>query len=341
MGFFWSEPRLRLRTVWRLLLHGAAVFLLGIVPVIPVAEGLTWLHRRGHFLAGLSKEPYDMAINMLVGPLMTAGIVITTLVCSRLLDRRQRVDFIVLDRRWWADWLFGVVLGGTLMGAIFCLEAGLGWARITAQPRLAHPEAPLLLCLAFTLVKALCVGTYEEFVSRGYQLRNLAEALHRGRSSSAHSALLGALVLSSALFALLHVSTENTSVLSLTGLLFDGLLLGSAYLLTGQLGLCIGLHSGWNFFQGAIFGFPVSGDLEPGSLVQLEQAGPTWLTGGAYGPEGGLVGVLAAIVGVAAIAAWARASRGSGSLRTGIATQRHHGSANTEPVGIVPTLGDM
>src|SRR5678815_2570818 len=133
MGFLRSEPSGRLRAVWRLLLHGAAVFLLGIVPVIPIAEGLTWLHRRDLFLARLSKEPYDMAINMIVGPLMTVGIVVATLACSRFLDHRRRADFIDLDRRWWADWLFGVVLGGALMGAIFGLEVAFGWARVAAE----------------------------------------------------------------------------------------------------------------------------------------------------------------------------------------------------------------
>ena len=72
-----------------------------------------------------------------------------------------------------------------------------------------------------------------------------------------------------------------------------GLMLGLPYLLTGKLGLSIGLHIGWNLFQGNVFGFPVSGFEPSGATVfAIEQAGPPILTGGAFGPEGGLLGLL-------------------------------------------------
>jgi CAAX protease family protein len=287
---------------------------------------VTALHRRGLFLAALSKQPYDMVINMMVGPVLAAGIVLATLLCSRTLDRRPGRDFgAVLDRRWLADWLFGVSLGAGLMAGIFFLEYGLGWVRIAPGARLDYADASLGLCIGFTLTKALCVGVYEEFVSRGYHLRNLAESFYRDRDPLARRPVLLAALVSSALFALLHASTANTSGLSMAGLFSSGLLLASGLLCTGRLGLCIGLHSGWNFFQGAVFGFPVSGDLEPGSLLRLDPAGPVWITGGPYGPEGGLVGMLAAAAGIAAVAGWARARYGSAALHVGIGADWNRG----------------
>jgi hypothetical protein len=57
---------------------------------------------------------------------------------------------------------------------------------------------------------------------------------------------------------------------------------------TRQLWLSIGLHFSWNFFLGPIFGFPVSG-ITSFTLLQVEISGPDLFTGGAFGPEAGLV----------------------------------------------------
>ena len=74
-----------------------------------------------------------------------------------------------------------------------------------------------------------------------------------------------------------------------------GLLLGSAYKWSGTLWLPIGIHWSWNFFQGPIFGFAVSGNETP-SLVKSVIDGPAWLTGGAFGAE---ASVPAFVVGLA------------------------------------------
>ena len=307
----------RLRLPWRLLLHGALALLFGAGAAFPLAEGLTALHRRGLFWPGLSQQPYDLAINMLVGPLLTVGIVLATVFCTRRFDRRDPGEIgLGAGGRWLGHWLFGAALGGALQAAVFLVEYELGWARVAAHPRLAHPEASVALCVGFSATKAVCVGIYEEVVSRGYQLRNLSEGLHR-RERSIPAAVCAGTLLSSLLFAILHVLSAPLSPLRVTGLVFDGILLASGYVLTGSLGVSIGLHSGWNFFQGAIFGFPVSGDLEPGSLLELTQSGPEWFTGGSFGPEGGVAGILAAVAGIAAIAAWARVRGGQSTLEAG------------------------
>jgi hypothetical protein len=67
-----------------------------------------------------------------------------------------------------------------------------------------------------------------------------------------------------------------------------GVMYGMAFLLTGRLWLPWGLHFAWNFVQGPLLGFPVSG-LDSGGLQTIVDHGPAWLTGGSYGPEGGLV----------------------------------------------------
>jgi membrane protease YdiL (CAAX protease family) len=90
-----------------------------------------------------------------------------------------------------------------------------------------------------------------------------------------------------------------------------GLLLGLGYLFTGRLGISIGLHFSWNFFQGNVFGFPVSGRDFGASFVGISQGGPEVWTGGAFGPEAGLLGFLAYGLGGLLVLLWVRGMYGS------------------------------
>ena len=81
-----------------------------------------------------------------------------------------------------------------------------------------------------------------------------------------------------------------------TGLTLAGLFLAFGYTQTRQLWLPIGLHIGWNFFEGTVFGFSVSGMDWPTLILQRPQ-GPELITGGAFGPEAGLIQLPALIIG--------------------------------------------
>jgi len=84
-----------------------------------------------------------------------------------------------------------------------------------------------------------------------------------------------------------------------------------AYLITGNLWLPLAFHFSWNFFQGPVFSFPVSGMISGGLLLtQVSQAGSA-ITGGAFGPEGGLTGLGAQLLGLLILWLWAK-RRGSG-----------------------------
>jgi hypothetical protein len=74
--------------------------------------------------------------------------------------------------------------------------------------------------------------------------------------------------------------------------------LSLAYYKTRGLWLPIGMHFAWNFTQTTIFGYPTSGLPPTGlSVFDLTQSGPAWITGGAFGPEGGILATLAVIAG--------------------------------------------
>jgi membrane protease YdiL (CAAX protease family) len=66
-----------------------------------------------------------------------------------------------------------------------------------------------------------------------------------------------------------------------------GLMYGIAYLRSGRIWLGVGVHFAWNFVQGTVLGFVVSGDDDySDALVHVTTSGAQWLGGGAYGPEG-------------------------------------------------------
>ena len=312
-AIFWNTRERRLRVGVRLVAQAAMAVALGVLPILLVAEPLTALHRHRLFLATLAKEPYDRVINMMVGPLVTAAVVASVVLAARFLDRRRVAALGLALHRAKGELALGAALGAALMAGIFAVEYALGWARPLGLFEVRVPGVSLALALAFTGVKALCVAPMEEAVSRGYHIVNLAEAFERRLGRMGALGLAG--VVSSLVFALLHGATPNTSPLSLLGLFLNGLLLAAGFLLSGRLALPIGLHAAWNFTQGAVFGFPVSGDQESASVVSLTVTGPALFTGGAYGPEGGLVGMAFMVVGIAAIALWARFRHGRMAFR--------------------------
>ena len=97
-----------------------------------------------------------------------------------------------------------------------------------------------------------------------------------------------ALILTSALFGLVHIENPNATWFSSFAIAVEaGLMLGGAYMLTRSLWAPMGLHAAWNFFQGYIFDVPVSGVPETG-LTRAILSGPALLSGGQFGLEASL-----------------------------------------------------
>jgi uncharacterized protein len=240
---------------------------------------------------------------------------------ARWLDRRPFEDYgMKINSVWWYDFGFGLLLGAAMFGLIFAVQLGLGWVAITAT--FANPSSsPLWILLGGGLLRFILVGVSEELLARGYMLRNLAEGLNLPHIGPRRAVLL-AFFLSSLVFGLLHAGNPNATLLSTANLVLAGLFLGLAVVLTGSIALPIGLHITWNFFQGYIYGFPVSGGQAGVSIISLQQNGPDLWTGGAFGPEGGLIGVLTMLLGMGVVLLWVRYTRGSLALDTSLAFYR-------------------
>ena len=129
----------------------------------------------------------------------------------------------------------------------------------------------------------LMVGVGEEIVFRGVIFRWIDEKW----------GFAAALIASSLLFGLMHIFQPAATLWSSFAIAVEaGLLLGAAYKYSGTLWLPIGIHWAWNFTQGNIFGFAVSGSDAGEALIQASVSGPDILTGGAFGAEASVISLL-------------------------------------------------
>jgi len=108
--------------------------------------------------------------------------------------------------------------------------------------------------------------------------------------------LWAALVISALIFGGLHIFNDYATLWSSIAIAIEaGSLLGAAYAYSKNLWLPIGIHWIWNYTQGNILGFPVSGGDNVTSVITPEISGPQWLTGGSFGAE---ASVIAAVIGL-------------------------------------------
>ncbi len=226
------------------------------------------------------------------GVWVSAAIVaLASLICVRLEKRSFRDLGFHLGRRWLGELGVGALAGILLILLTALLVKGLDgfhWERS------AHIGARQLLGAAGIF---LGVGFNEEIMARGYPFQRLVEGA---------GPWVGQLVFA-ALFALMHWGNPGmhgaTRIWASVNIGLAAILLGFCYLRTRSLALPIGLHFGWNWAQGSLLGFGVSGTSDiKGAWTPVFHGRPDWLTGGAFGLEASLP--CAIICGLAILGLW-------------------------------------
>lgn len=300
-SIFWNTDENRLRAGWRLLIH-LIIFLF--------------------FTVGQD------ALNTTYGALPAAGVFInllylasglgSTWLIARFIDRRSFSDFgFHFDRKWWLDLGFGLALGAFMMTGIFLMMKTLGWLVITG-PASTNYGVPIVLAFLLRVVKHFVVSVNEELAFRGYQLKNLSEGFSHKRMGP-RGAILLTFLASSTLFGMMHLANGNATVFSMLTTICAGLLFCLPFLLTGELGVPIGFHLTWNLFLATVYGFALSGAAQGTRLISIQITGPDAWTGGAYGPEVGLISLVWALAGCGLIFLWNKWLRGRVELHLALA----------------------
>ena len=217
-------------------------------------------------------------------------------IARRFLDKRSFVSLgLQVNKQAFRDIFIGIAITFVMMGLVYLAETAAGWLTFESFAWQTEPVANVLGGVSIFFVAFIFVGWNEELLSRGYHLQTLASGTN----------MFWGIVISSSVFGLAHLGNPNATWISAAGIFFAGIFLAYGYLRTGQLWLSIGLHIGWNFFEGVVFGFPVSG-LDIYRLIRHQIQGPEIWTGGAFGPEAGLIVLPALGIGSALIYLYTR-----------------------------------
>ncbi|MFF2484733.1 CPBP family intramembrane glutamic endopeptidase [Paenibacillus sp. NPDC058071] len=187
---------------------------------------------------------------------------------------------------------FGVQ--GTVAGIVLISLSGLViWALGGISWSASEWNSELVAGLLKGLLLFVGVALSEEIFSRGY-VQGLLK-FHYGSTV--------AIVVSSILFTLMHSLNSGMfeSPFPFINIVLAGVIMAVAREWTGGLWWPIGLHLTWNYFQGHVFGFNVSGTSDMPSILHSTDNGPSWLSGGAFGAEGSLISVIVLIIGITAV----------------------------------------
>ena len=278
---FLSPEERRLRAGWRLLIQTLLwlVLMFGLVILFGFISGRLFSNQ---LLLSVIASLFSVTISVFLA--------------RKFLDRRSILSMgLKTDLRALWDLLVGIGIAAAIMAFIYALEWAFGWLSFEGFAWQNQSMDAVLIGTLEMLLVFILVGWEEELLSRGYHLQNLTAGIN----------LTWGVILSSLIFALMHLGNPNVSVMAVLGLIAAGFFMAFGYLRTRQLWLPIGLHIGWKFFEGTVFGFQVSG-LDIYRLIEQTVQGPQIFTGGEFGPEAGLILIPGLALGVALIYFYSR-----------------------------------
>ncbi len=239
-------------------------FLLGPEAVTPSPQGLDFLLQ-------------FFSVNLLLLP----ALLVVFKFLTGVFERKPLVSVgLAFHARWSRELAIGLALGAITMLWVAVSERTLGLAVFQwFTPQSVGGVGMVLASGALLLMAAVT----EELMFHGYPFQRLVDWLGP----------VAAVLITSFLFGLTHLGNPNHTWISTLNTALAGVAFAVAYLRTRSLWMPIGMHFTWNLMQGVVLGLPLSGLDFPATLLRTRVAGAVWLTGGAYGPEGGFLATAA------------------------------------------------
>lgn len=184
----------------------------------------------------------------------------------------------------WLKYLgWGILLSLLQMGVIALVYQLGGIGTFELNELSLEPILFILGLFPFWLLQ----GGTEEVATRGWLLTRIA----------ARTNLPLAIGISSSLFGILHLGNSGVTFLSVLNIVLDGVLAGLLFIYTDSIWLVVAQHGTWNYVQGNLLGFQVSGTGADASIFSFTMgSGPDWLTGGEFGAEGSIITTLVLLV---------------------------------------------
>ncbi len=209
-----------------------------------------------------------------------AGTLFTVWLFQKYINREPFSSIGIQFNGYEDDFIFGLLIGLGLIVMGFGILIIFNFISITSL-QFSFIDQLFYLCL-FAVV-----SLNEEIAMRGYILQNLSSSFNK----------YIALAMSSLVFMIMHIGNPNMSAIPLFNLFLAGLFLGIYCIHRKNLWFPIGAHFTWNYFQGPVLGFEVSGN-EVNSLIIQRLDGSDLITGGQFGFEGSIILTIFMIIGI-------------------------------------------
>lgn len=208
----------------------------------------------------------------------------------KVIEKRSFSSIGFNKNNWLKKYSLGFLIGLAMMSIIVLILFPFGYITVEKNP-IQPVGISAIASVLVILFGWIIQGATEEIVTRGWLLNVLSTKYNKGVG----------LLISSTLFGLMHLTNPNVNYIAVINIILVGLFYGLYVIKTNDLWAVCGMHSAWNFAQGNIFGFKVSGlDVSVGSLIDLNLVGSDFVTGGIFGPEAGITAtfILLASIGI-------------------------------------------
>lgn len=208
----------------------------------------------------------------------------------KVIEKRSFSSIGFNKNNWLKKYSLGFLIGLAMMSIIVLILFPFGYITIEKNP-IQPVGVSAIASVLVILFGWIIQGATEEIVTRGWLLNILSTKYNIGVG----------LLISSTLFGLMHLTNPNVNYIAVINIILVGLFYGLYVIKTNDLWAVCGMHSAWNFAQGNLFGFEVSGlDVSVGSLIDLNLVGSDFVTGGIFGPEAGITAtfILLASIGI-------------------------------------------
>lgn len=208
----------------------------------------------------------------------------------KVIEKRSFSSIGFNKNNWLKKYSLGFLIGLAMMSIIVLILFPFGYITVEKNP-IQPVGISAIASVLVILLGWIIQGATEEIVTRGWLLNVLSTKYNIGVG----------LLISSTLFGLMHLTNPNVNYMAVINIILVGLFYGLYVIKTNDLWAVCGMHSAWNFAQGNIFGFKVSGlDVSIGSLIDLNLVGSDFVTGGIFGPEAGITAtfILLASIGI-------------------------------------------
>ena len=268
------------RSVWKILLVFLLSYtlMLGTSMLIGVIIGILLLIKgNSEYLMNFNTEStaeYELIFQVSTS-LSNILFIISCIIIWKIFEKKKINKMgITSIKNGYKELGIGLILGAITMSIVAISIIAIGNVKLVNS--ISKPQ--ISISLLYGLISFIFVGFGEEILSRGYIMSVLKQ------TRNIWLILIGPALI----FAALHLGNEGIDVLSFINLFLVGVLFAYMFMKSKNIWMPIGYHITWNYFQGYIWGFGVSG-VSVNGLYKIENVTNNIINGGEFGPEGGII----------------------------------------------------